>query len=457
MINLKSCHVSQLESSLGDSTSSLKHNVTPIEKTSPAVVGIFISPDLIEDWLEHVRISLEEFLDQMIGSWMFGYMKALKARNIETIVFCVSDRASTTRRFYHRPTGALICMLPASRLYRVSRWVQKRCDTAAFMGSYWIKSAVKLVTWYLGTPVRPFLDEVRRQSCSVILVQDYETARFDLCVLIGQFARIPVYGTFQGATSWGKIFDWIRSYTIKRCAGLIIADNAEAERVRKRHSLPSTKLARISNPLDLGLWEPLDKFQARSQIGIPPAAEVAIWHGRIDLIYKGLDILINAWEVVSEKRNISDVRLILIGMGPDSEHLDAMVKAKNLRGVVRVRKWIHDPKLLRQYLGCADLFVFSSRGEGFPVAPMEAMACGLPVVASKARGISDIFPRGEESGGVLVPTGDFHALAGAVMRILDDPALGRELGRRARCQVEEGFSMEKIGKQLSDVLVNNCE
>jgi starch synthase len=134
-----------------------------------------------------------------------------------------------------------------------------------------------------------------------------------------------------------------------------------------------------------------------------------------------------------------------------------MVKAKNLRGVVRIRKWIHDTKVLRQYLACADLFVFSSRGEGFPVAPMEAMACGLPVVASKARGIVDIFPRGEESGGVLVPTGDAHALAGAAIRILDDPELGRELGRRGRRQVAENFSMEKIGKQLSDLLLRDCQ
>ena len=446
--------MSQVESALTeDSESNVKYSSTIIDEAitpvSPAVVGIFISPDLIEDWLEHVRISLQEFLDQMMGSWMFGYIKALKARNVESIVFCVSDRASTTQRLYHRPTGALICMLPASRLYKVSRWLQQRCDTASFMGSYWVKCAVRLVTWYLGTPVRPFLGEVRRQSCSAMLVQDYETARFDLCVLIGRVARIPVYGTFQGATSWGKIFDWIRSYTIKRSAGLIIADDAEAERVAKRHSLPSDKLARIYNPLDLALWEPLDKFQARSQMKIPRAAKVAIWHGRIDLIYKGLDILINAWELVSEMRKHSDVHLILIGMGPDSEYLDDMLRAKNVTGVVRVRKWIHDTKVLRQYLGCADLFVFPSRGEGFPVAPMEAMACGLPVVASKARGISNIFPRGEESGGVLVPIGDIHALAGAVMRIFDDPVLGQELGRRARWQAEERFSMEKICKQLS--------
>jgi glycosyltransferase involved in cell wall biosynthesis len=452
--------VNQVESALTEDTKSYVKSSASItdeavHPVSPAVVGIVMSPDVIEDWLDHVRITLEEFLDQMMGSWMFGYMKALKARNVETVVFCVSDRTSTTQRLYHRPTGALICLLPASRLYRLSRWVHEHCERAAFMGSYWIKCAVRLVTWYLGTPVRPFLDEVRRQSCSVLLVQDYETARFDMCVLMGRFVGIPVYGTFQGGVSWGKLFDWIRSRTINRCAGLIIADDAEAERVRKCHSLPSNKLARIHNPLDLGVWEPMDKSEARRQTGIPHAAEVAIWHGRIDLIYKGLDVLISAWELVSEMRKASDLRLILIGMGPDSEHLDTMVEGKNLRGVVRIKKWIHDTNVLRQYLACADVFVFSSRGEGFPVAPMEAMACGLPVVASKARGIADIFPRGEESGGVLVPTGDALALAAGVMRILDDPAVGRELGRRGRRQVEENFSMDKIGNQLSDLLLRD--
>jgi hypothetical protein len=101
--------VNQVESALTEDTKSYVKSSASItdeavHPVSPAVVGIVMSPDVIEDWLDHVRITLEEFLDQMMGSWMFGYMKALKARNVETVVFCVSDRTSTTQRLYHRRT-----------------------------------------------------------------------------------------------------------------------------------------------------------------------------------------------------------------------------------------------------------------------------------------------------------------------------------------------------------------
>jgi glycosyltransferase involved in cell wall biosynthesis len=62
---------------------------------------------------------------------------------------------------------------------------------------------------------------------------------------------------------------------------------------------------------------------------------------------------------------------------------------------------------MRQYLSVADVYVFPSRHEGFPVAPLEAMACGLPIVAAYAPGICDILSEGEESGGLVVPTNNF--------------------------------------------------
>jgi len=82
------------------------------------------------------------------------------------------------------------------------------------------------------------------------------------------------------------------------------------------------------------------------------------------------------------------------------------------------------------------------------------MACGLPVVAADASGVSDIFEGGEASGGLVVPCGDATALALALGRVLDNEAWGRELGKRARCRVEEYFSLEVIGKQLRDFLLN---
>lgn len=88
------------------------------------------------------------------------------------------------------------------------------------------------------------------------------------------------------------------------------------------------------------------------------------------------------------------------------------------------------------------------------MAPLEAMACGLPVVAADASGVSDIIENGEASGGLLVPRGDATALALALSRVLDDEVWGRQMGQLARRRVEDCFSLEAVGKQLRGFLLN---
>lgn len=121
--------------------------------------------------------------------------------------------------------------------------------------------------------------------------------------------------------------------------------------------------------------------------------------------------------------------------------------------MVWIDEYIRDRQKIQQYLSAADVYTLPSRKEGFPVAPIEAMACSLPVVAADVAGISDILAKGEANGGLVVPSGDAKALALALGRVLDDQAWGRELGKLARFRAEECFSFEVIGKQLRDTLL----
>jgi starch synthase len=236
---------------------------------------------------------------------------------------------------------------------------------------------------------------------------------------------------------------------------LIIAAQTEVDRVRDCYRLPASKIARIYNPLNVTLWRPIDKNGARAELAIPQNAEVAIWHGRIDIDQKGLDILIAAWEQVCKIRPMADLRLILVGMGPDSDKLDSIIQESAGRGVFRINKWVHDTALLRQYLGCADIFVFASRYEGFALAPMEAMACGLPVVASAANGMPDILEDGWNSGGIVVPCNDSDALSAGILCLLADATWREEISRRARNRIETMFSTNAVGQQIARVLVRH--
>src|SRR5690606_7584150 len=99
------------------------------------------------------------------------------------------------------------------------------------------------------------------------------------------------------------------------------------------------------------------------------------------------------------------------------------------------------------YLSAADVYAFPSRREGFPVAPLEALSCGLPVVATDADGIPDIFEAGEDDGGVVVPRENPEEFAAALGRLLADPHLRIRLASRAR-QRADSFSAETVGREL---------
>jgi glycosyltransferase involved in cell wall biosynthesis len=111
--------------------------------------------------------------------------------------------------------------------------------------------------------------------------------------------------------------------------------------------------------------------------------------------------------------------------------------------------------VLQQYLWAADVYAFPSRLEGFPLAPIEAMCCGLPVVAADAPGVPDIFEGGEAHGGIIVPRGDSKAFLCALRRVLEDENLRIQLSQNARCRAENCFAPKTVGKQLRDVLLRN--
>ena len=96
-----------------------------------------------------------------------------------------------------------------------------------------------------------------------------------------------------------------------------------------------------------------------------------------------------------------------------------------------------------------------SRHEGFPVAPIEAMACGLPVVAADVAGVREILPDGEASGGIVVPAGDAGALGPALTRLLDDEALRARLAGAALARARDAFSLEAVGTRLREVILGD--
>jgi starch synthase len=318
---------------------------------------------------------------------------------------------------------------------------------------YWL---LKEMAFYLPTPLRSLARELRSSQCEAILCQEYENPRFDVCVLLGKLMRLPVFASFQGGNYRSCHAESLaRPLAMRACAGLIVGSGAEIRRVRARYGVPWRRLAYIFNPVDLETWRPFDRCQARAELNIPLQARVVAWHGRISLHKKGLDILLSAWEQVCREHLGRDLRLVLVGSGDDAPELQRRLAGLQLRGIHWINQFVHDPDKLRLYLSAADVYAFPSRYEGFPLAPIEAMACGLPVVATDVDGIRDILEGGEASGGLIVPQEDAAAFAQGLGRVLDDQDWARELGKRARCRVESCFSLKVIGGQLRQFILGS--
>jgi starch synthase len=194
-------------------------------------------------------------------------------------------------------------------------------------------------------------------------------------------------------------------------------------------------------------WRALPRAEARTRLGISLKTFVAINHGRIDMPRKGHNILLQAWP-----NDDSDSKLVIIGSGADDEVFQAMLAGRGDTSIDWRRSYETSRSMLRLWLSAADVYVTTSRIEGMPVAPLEAMACGLPVVATNAQGLRELVGCGEDEAGFVVPLEDAEAVGAALIRLRSDEALRQRLSRQARSRAERLFSLEHVGRSLAQML-----
>jgi glycosyltransferase involved in cell wall biosynthesis len=396
--------------------------------------------DLFEDFHDTIGISLERFRTDLTGGWLFGYVDALAATNVRTTIIHVSARVTTTTTFVHEATGAAVVILPAPRRHR---WLR-----VAYQRSRGRKSLSSLAS-YGSLPVLSLARTLRRCGAEAILTQEYEHARFDALVALGRLLGLPVFATFQGGDApRSRIERPVRQLTIRACAGLIVASGGERQRVAEAYGIGGKRVAPIANALDVASMRAPSRADARARLGIAGDACVVEWHGRVTIHRKGLDVLLAAWEQVCRERPDAPLLLLLVGTGPDAADFRRRIAATGTGNIRWRDEYVADRAELVTYQAAADVFVLPSRHEGFPVAPIEAMAIGLPVVAADAPGVADILSEGRRSGGIVVPREDPGALADALLELVDDRELAAELGAHARRTVEEHYSLEAVGAEL---------
>lgn len=180
-----------------------------------------------------------------------------------------------------------------------------------------------------------------------------------------------------------------------------------------------------------------------AEAGVHSQGPVLLSVGRL-IPEKNHSSLIRSLPLIADR--FPSVRLLLAGDGQERQALEALARQMSVADYISFLGFRND---VLELLYTSDLFLFPSVSEGHPIALLEAMAAGKPIVASRIDAIKDILDGGE--AGHLVDPTDSRAIADAVLHLLLKPQLARRLGRRAQQMVAERFDAVNAAARLADL------
>jgi glycosyltransferase involved in cell wall biosynthesis len=230
-----------------------------------------------------------------------------------------------------------------------------------------------------------------------------------------------------------------------KCADKIIAISGATKDYVLRLGAKPSKVKVIYNGVDLERFRPITgkREEMRKKLGIPQNVTVVLTVRR--LVYKnGIDTLIDTAKIAVKKN--PKIVFLVVGKGPDMESVKLQVAQLGIEANFRLAGFVSDEDL-SSYYNVADLFVLPSKsGEGLPLVALEAMACGLPVIATNVGGIREVLSEGY---GKLVPPNQPELFAKAVLDFaaVDFSSRKKEL----RAMMEEKFSWDANVERLVEI------
>ena len=253
----------------------------------------------------------------------------------------------------------------------------------------------------------------------------------------------------HGVEVWQPL-GWPRGASLRQ-ADLVIGPSSDTvQHLIAQQGIPSGKVRQLPWGLD-------PEFEARLALNVSPSppsnfprnGKVILTVGRWDPAerYKGADTLIAALPRVLPAA--SDTSLVLVGGGDDKPRLEQLARDS---GVAERTIFLQDltaEELFACYAAC-DIFALPSRGEGFGLVFLEAMAHGKPVIGGAHGGIPDVVEDGVT--GLLVPHGDVDRLSAALESLLTDPARASQMGARGKQRIAAQFSFSQFQSRLTALL-----
>ncbi len=225
----------------------------------------------------------------------------------------------------------------------------------------------------------------------------------------------------------------LQKYALKNVGGIIAPSKAVADALRQQNLFPAEVIETIHNGVDPAHFTPVNKIK-NTKFTVGTIGHLAP--------IKGHDVFIRAAALVLQQRQ--DVRFVIVGedkscSGENRIELENLIAALNLQTHVEITGWTND---VRPFLHKFDLFVSAARSEPFGLVIGEAMASGIPVIATKSEGAMEIVEDG--ASGILIPKENHEKLAQTILDLADNRTLCERLGDAGQRRVEDCFSLEKM-------------
>jgi glycosyltransferase involved in cell wall biosynthesis len=273
---------------------------------------------------------------------------------------------------------------------------------------------------------------------------------------IGWLCRVPVIlETPHLSERWRG--GWFKSrFVIDRFVGrfvdhYIAVSEANARYLSEEKGLPRKKIVVIHNGCDLTRFAPSHKSPSglKATLGFHEADPVLVVTARLEP-QKGHRVLLQSLQTV--QREFPQVRLVFLGEGCLRGELESQVCELGLQDSVRFLGYQSN---VVDWVALADFTVLPSFWEGLPLAAIESLAAGRPVVATAVDGTPEVVIDGKT--GLTVPPDDAGRLAGAICRLLREPGLRERMGEEGRRWVIEHFSQERQIRQTQELYLSAWE
>lgn len=250
----------------------------------------------------------------------------------------------------------------------------------------------------------------------------------------------PALVSTEHSVNYHRATQWLNMLTIHMDDRVIAVSTAvERGKVAGRSRrltvvLHGANLSRIQSLRD-------DRETLSRTLNLPPGPRVVtVANYRAE---KDLETLLAAAELVH--RRVPSAQFLLAGSGPDADVLSSQIVDRGMTSYVRLLGQVEDAVRLT---ACADLFALTSVREGLPVAVMEALACGVPVVATDVGGLSEMIVDGEN--GFLTPTRSPEETSDRLVRLLLDPELLARMGTAA-LESSVRFDMRRAAREVEQI------